>query len=70
MREIKQYAKDHKKLQLASGEAWKPMKDDKGTPINLLFTKTNGFPSHPDSMSGRWREIVERHNYLNSLSMV
>lgn len=62
MREIKQYAKDHKKLQLASGEAWKPMKDDKGTPINLLFTKTNGFPSHPDSMSGRWREIVERHN--------
>lgn len=62
MREIKQYVKDHKKLQLASGEAWKPMKDDKGTPINLLFTKTNGFPSHPDSMSGRWREIVERHN--------
>ncbi|MED4888385.1 site-specific integrase [Lysinibacillus sp. FSL R7-0073] len=61
-KEIKQYAKDHKKLQLASGEAWKPMKDNEGNSINLLFTKTNGFPSHPDSMSGRWREIVDRHN--------
>jgi len=36
MREIKQYAKDHKKLQLASGEAWTPMKDNEGNPINLL----------------------------------
>jgi len=26
-----------------------PMKDDEGDPINLLFTKTNVFPSHPDS---------------------
>jgi len=36
MREIKQYAKDHKKLQLALGEAWTPMKDNEGNPINLL----------------------------------
>ena len=49
MSEIKQYAKDHKKLQLASGEAMTPMKDDEGDPINLLFKKTNVFPSHPDS---------------------
>jgi len=36
------------------------MKDNEGNSINLLFTKT--IPSHPDSMSGRWREIVDRHN--------
>ncbi|MGE7093573.1 polysaccharide deacetylase family protein [Lysinibacillus sp. NPDC048646] len=29
--------------------------------MNLLFTKNNGFPSHPDDMSGRSREIVERY---------
>ncbi|WP_230491912.1 tyrosine-type recombinase/integrase [Lysinibacillus sphaericus] len=61
MKEIKEYSKEHKKLQLASGEAWTPMRDNEGQPINLLFTKNNGFPSHPDGMSGRWREIVERY---------
>ncbi|AMO33680.1 hypothetical protein ABD90_22285 [Lysinibacillus fusiformis] len=49
MREIKQYTKDQK-LQLASGEAWTPLEDDDNNSINLLFTKTNGFPAHPDSM--------------------
>ncbi|MGN4126655.1 tyrosine-type recombinase/integrase [Lysinibacillus sphaericus] len=37
------------------------MRDNEGQPINLLFTKNNGFPSYPDGMSGRWREIVERY---------
>lgn len=61
MKEIKLYTVEHKKLQLASGKAWTPLKDDENNSINLLFTKTNGFPAHPDSMSGRWREIVEKY---------
>ena len=61
MKEIKLYTIEHKKLQIASGEAWTPLKDDDNNSINLLFTKTNGFPAHPDSMSGRWREIVEKY---------
>lgn len=52
MKELKEYAKEPKKLQLASGDTWAPMTDNEGQPINLLFTKNNGFPSHPDSMSG------------------
>ncbi|EON70186.1 tyrosine-type recombinase/integrase [Lysinibacillus sphaericus] len=36
--------------------------DDENNPINLLFVKSNGFPSHPDGMSNRWKEIVDRFN--------
>ncbi len=38
------------------------MLDDENNPINLLFVKSNGFPSHPDGMSNRWKEIVDRFN--------
>lgn len=62
MKEIKEYAMQQKKLKIASGSAWEPMLDEEGNPVNLLFTKTNGFPTHPDGLAGRWREIVERYN--------
>ena len=62
MKELKEYAKEPKKLQLASGDTWAPMTDNEGQPINLLFTKNNSFSSHPDSMSGWWQEIIERHD--------
>ncbi|MFF2794088.1 site-specific integrase [Lysinibacillus xylanilyticus] len=62
MLEIKEYEKELKKLKLKSGELWTPMLDNENNPINLLFVKTNGFPSYPDSMSNRWKEIVARYN--------
>lgn len=40
------------------GAAWRPMLDNNGDQIILLFVKINGFPSHPDSFSNRWKEIV------------
>lgn len=62
MKEIKEYAKKQKKLEIACGSSWNPMLDDDGKPVNLLFTKKDGFPSHPDGLTGRWRDIVKRHN--------
>ncbi|MFJ8517073.1 tyrosine-type recombinase/integrase [Lysinibacillus xylanilyticus] len=62
MQEIKEYEKELKKLKLKSGELWTPMLDNENIPINLIFVKSNGFPSYPDSMSNRWKEIVERFN--------
>ncbi len=44
MREIKQYAKDHKKLQLASGEAWTPMKDNEGQLNKSTIYKNKRLP--------------------------
>ncbi|WHY75734.1 tyrosine-type recombinase/integrase [Neobacillus sp. WH10] len=62
MKEIKEYANKQKKLKLASGSAWTPMLDDDKEPVNLLFTKDNGFPTHPDGLTRRWRDIVSRFN--------
>lgn len=62
MKEIKEYVTEQKKLKIASGFAWTPMLDEENKPVNLLFTKTNGFPSHPDGLTGRWREIVEKYD--------
>lgn len=60
--ELKDYSKEQKKLRMSLGSTWNPMLYENKEPINLLFTKSNGFPSHPDGMSGRWREIVERYD--------
>ena len=60
MEEIKQYEIKQKKLKLALGDKWNPMLDENGEPINLLITKTDGFPSYPKSMSNRFKEILER----------
>lgn len=62
MKEIKEFAKEQRKLENACGSAWNPMLDENEKPVNLLFTKKDGFPSHPDGLTGRWREIVEKHN--------
>lgn len=62
MKELREYATEQKKLKIASGSAWTSMLDDDGNQINLLFTKTNGFPTHPDSLTGRWREIVDKYH--------
>lgn len=62
MNEVKEYAKMQQKLRIASKDAWNPMLDNEKNPINLLITKPNGFPSHPDGMSHRWIEIVERYD--------
>ncbi len=59
---MKEYEKEFKKFKLKSDDLWTPMLDDENNPINLLFVKRNGFPSHPDCMSNRWKEIVERFN--------
>lgn len=50
MKEIKEYEKDLKKLKLKSGKLWTPMLDKDNNPINLLFVKSSGFPSHPDNI--------------------
>ncbi|UAW07769.1 site-specific integrase [Psychrobacillus phage PVJ1] len=62
MREIKEFAREEKKLKLKLGAAWNPLKDEDGTPINLLLTKSDGYPSHSEGLSARWMDIVKRHN--------
>lgn len=62
MKEIKNYAKEQNKLKLRSGSAWNPLLDADGEPINLLFTKDNGYPAFPSSISKNWRCIIERYN--------
>lgn len=62
MDEIKQYEIKQKKLKVALGNQWEPMLDENKLPVNLLITKPNGFPSYPDSMSNRFKEILKRFN--------
>ncbi|WP_419962144.1 tyrosine-type recombinase/integrase [Psychrobacillus sp. BM2] len=61
MKEIEQYAREQKKQKMKLGAAWNPLKDEDGNPINLLITKSNGYPSHTDGLSARWVEIVSKH---------
>lgn len=61
MKEIKEYAKTHKKLRLECGSAWTPLLDEQGNPINLLFTNKVGYPNHVNSIGNEWRKIVKRH---------
>lgn len=62
MNEVKEYATQQKKLRIASGSAWNPLLDEDGKPINLLFTKSNGFPTHPDRLTHVWGKIVKKYN--------
>lgn len=62
MKEIKEYSTEQKKLKIASGSTWTPRLDEQGNLVNLLFTKANRFPSHPDGLTARWREIVNKFN--------
>lgn len=62
MEEIKEYEKQQKKIKMASENTWEPLLDENENPINLLFTKSNGFPRHPDWLSGRWQKIVDKYN--------
>ncbi len=62
MNEIKEYAKEHKKLRLKCGSAWGPLLDEQGEPTNLLFTNKIGFPNHVESISREWGKIVKRYD--------
>ncbi|MBO0961963.1 site-specific integrase [Neobacillus sp. MM2021_6] len=68
MKEIKEYAEQQIKLKDASGSAWNPLLDENEKPINLLFTKSNGFPTHPDRLTTIWGGIVKKYN-LPSLNL-
>ncbi|MET3658902.1 tyrosine-type recombinase/integrase [Sporosarcina psychrophila] len=62
MKELKNYAKVQLELQVASGSAWNPLLDDKGEPINFLFTREDGFPAHPQTASTNWGRIIKKYN--------
>lgn len=60
--ELKEFVLQQKKLRIASGSAWKPLLDENGEPINLLFTNKNGYPTHVNSIGNEWRKIVKKYN--------
>lgn len=62
MDDLKRYIDEQKELKDSLGDAWTPLKDDSDTPINLLFTKENGYPPFPNLISNRWNFIIQKHN--------
>lgn len=62
MIELKAFAEQQEVLKEASGDAWNPMLDDNGEPINLLLTKKNGFPTHPSGLDQRWYDFLKKYN--------
>ena len=62
MDEIKDYIFEQKKLKLRMGNLWQPITDENGEPINLIFTKENGKPTHINSICNEWRKIIKRYN--------
>lgn len=61
MKEIKKYDVEHSKLKLNRID-WNPLLDDEGEPINLLFTKNDGFPAYPKQVSTAWQKLIVKHN--------
>lgn len=61
MKEIKDYVKEQKKLRLRSGSAWKPLLDEDGEPIDLLFVKDNGYPTFPNAISAYWISMIDKY---------
>lgn len=62
MKELKEYHLQFKKQRLQMGNLWAPLKDENGNPINLLFVKENGFPTHLNTVGNEWKKIIRRHN--------
>ena len=62
MNEIEQFIHERKKLKLKMGELWQPIKDKNDQPIELLFTKPNGKPTHINTISNEWKKIIKRYN--------
>ncbi|TGA95979.1 site-specific integrase [Sporolactobacillus shoreae] len=50
-----------------SENIWHPMLDESGEPIDFLFTNFEGYPHNQITISGNWRNFVERTGipYLN-----
>lgn len=60
MKELKTYDTNHSKLKLSRID-WKPLLDDEGSEINLLFTNNDGYPTFPSGASRAFREIIDEH---------
>lgn len=61
MKELKSYYINQKKLKLEMGNLWRGAIID-GKKVDLLFTKSDGTPSQPDSITHIWRYISDKHN--------
>lgn len=59
--EIKKFAKEQNKLKLRNGNVWNPFINDDGDPINFLFTREDGYPTHPKVISGEWRKMIKKY---------
>ncbi|MCS5499848.1 site-specific integrase [Lysinibacillus sp. A4] len=62
MRELKLFVDGYLELKNEMGNAWNPIKDDDGIPLNLIFTKSDGYPSKPAAIDLAWRRIIEKYN--------
>ena len=62
MKELKEYYMNHRKQKLKLGSAWRSIQDENGNDINLLFTKEDGYPALPNSMSNEWRKIINKYD--------
>ncbi len=62
IRELKLFVDDYLELKNKMDDAWNPVKDDDGTPLNLIFTKSDGYPSKPAAIDLAWRRIIEKNS--------
>lgn len=62
MKELKTYYIDHKRKKLELGNLWRYIYDDDGKPVNLLFVKEDGYPTHLNSIGNEWKKIIKRYN--------
>lgn len=62
MKELKTYYIEHKKRKLELGNLWRSIYDENKKPINLLFVKEDGYPTHINSIGNEWRKIINRYD--------
>lgn len=60
MEELKSYHVNFKKLRMQMGNLWEPLKDKDGDDVNLIFVKSNGFPTHLNTLGVQWRKIIKK----------
>lgn len=62
MEELKYFAEQQEKIKNAHGSAWNPLVTNEGKTINLLITRSDGFPNYPHNMEQRWRNFIKRYD--------
>lgn len=65
MQELKKYHTDFKARRLELGNLWRGIYDENGAMINLIIVKSDGYPTHVNSISTQWSRIINRFDLKN-----